>query len=86
MTKAANYLGLPIVSGNVSFYNETNNINIPPTPQIGAVGVIDNYERTVSYNSYFDKDNIPEPFVNDFPNQLFIPDETVKKILINKSK
>ena len=33
---------------------------------------------------YFDKSNIPNPFVEDFPNELFIPDDKVKKMIINK--
>ncbi len=32
---------LPVVSGNVSFYNETDGRSIPPTPVIGAVGIIE---------------------------------------------
>ena len=31
---------LPVVSGNVSLYNETNGVAIPPTPAIGGVGLI----------------------------------------------
>jgi phosphoribosylformylglycinamidine synthase len=38
---AALALGLPVVSGNVSFYNETAGQPIPPTPTIGAVGVLE---------------------------------------------
>jgi phosphoribosylformylglycinamidine synthase len=34
-------LDFPVVSGNVSFYNETNGEGIMPTPVIGGVGVID---------------------------------------------
>ena len=37
-------LDFPVVSGNVSFYNETNGAAIQPTPAIGAVGVIDNID------------------------------------------
>jgi phosphoribosylformylglycinamidine synthase len=33
-------LDYPVVSGNVSLYNETNGVGIPPTPAIGGVGVI----------------------------------------------
>ena len=33
---------------------------------------------------YFDKNNIPDPFVDDFPNELFIPDGEVRKIIVNK--
>ncbi len=39
--EACRALDMPIVSGNVSLYNETNGIAIPPTPAIGAVGLID---------------------------------------------
>jgi phosphoribosylformylglycinamidine synthase subunit PurL len=32
---------LPVVSGNVSLYNETSERNIPPTPVVGMVGLLD---------------------------------------------
>jgi phosphoribosylformylglycinamidine synthase len=38
-------LGTPIVSGNVSFYNETEERNIPPTPTIAMVGLLEDVER-----------------------------------------
>jgi phosphoribosylformylglycinamidine synthase II len=38
--EAAQALDFPIVSGNVSLYNETQGAGIPPTPAIGGVGVI----------------------------------------------
>ena len=41
MAAACVALDFPVVSGNVSFYNETERRNIPPTPQIGGVGLID---------------------------------------------
>ena len=37
---ACNALGVPIVSGNVSFYNETDGRSIPPTPTIAMVGLL----------------------------------------------
>ncbi len=37
-------LDMPIVSGNVSLYNETDGSAILPTPTIGAVGLINDYE------------------------------------------
>ena len=40
-------LDMPIVSGNVSLYNETNGVAILPTPTIGAVGLMDDVEKTV---------------------------------------
>ena len=40
MGEAAAALDFPVVSGNVSLYNETNGVAIPPTPAIGGVGLI----------------------------------------------
>ena len=40
--QACTYLDYPVVSGNVSFYNETQNKAISPTPAIGGVGLIKN--------------------------------------------
>jgi phosphoribosylformylglycinamidine synthase subunit PurL len=37
-------LGTPVVSGNVSFYNETEGRSIPPTPMIAMVGALDDVE------------------------------------------
>ncbi len=44
MKQACSYLNFPVVSGNVSFYNETQNKAISPTPTIGAVGLIKNLD------------------------------------------
>ena len=38
---ACEHLKVPIVSGNVSFYNETNGLSIYPTPMLGMVGLIE---------------------------------------------
>ena len=43
--EACSELDFPVVSGNVSFYNETNGKSIQPTPQIGGVGIIDNLSK-----------------------------------------
>ncbi|MCU0895618.1 MAG: phosphoribosylformylglycinamidine synthase subunit PurL [Rhodospirillales bacterium] len=48
MADACRALDFPVVSGNVSFYNETNGVSIPPTPTIGGVGLIEDYERRAS--------------------------------------
>ena len=40
ITEASKYLDYPVVSGNVSFYNETKDKGIKPTPAIGGVGLI----------------------------------------------
>ncbi|MCH8111782.1 MAG: phosphoribosylformylglycinamidine synthase subunit PurL [Proteobacteria bacterium] len=39
--EACRALDFPVVSGNVSFYNETTGQAIQPTPQIGGIGLID---------------------------------------------
>ena len=46
--EASAYLNFPVVSGNVSFYNQTKDIGIKPTPAIGGVGLIKNYENMVT--------------------------------------
>ncbi|MCC0807994.1 phosphoribosylformylglycinamidine synthase subunit PurL [Methylobacterium sp. W2] len=38
-------LDFPVVSGNVSLYNETNGVGILPTPTIGGVGLLDDVTR-----------------------------------------
>ena len=46
MAEACTALDYPVISGNVSLYNETNGIAIPPTPAIGGVGLIDHVQHT----------------------------------------
>jgi phosphoribosylformylglycinamidine synthase len=41
MSEACAALDFPVVSGNVSFYNETNGQGILPTPAVGGVGLMD---------------------------------------------
>ncbi len=43
--EACTALGFPIVSGNVSLYNETNGQGILPTPTIGGVGLIADWSK-----------------------------------------
>jgi phosphoribosylformylglycinamidine synthase len=45
MAEACRALEFPVISGNVSLYNETNGQAILPTPAIGGVGIIDDIER-----------------------------------------
>ena len=40
ISDACRALGTPVVSGNVSFYNETDGRAIPPTPTVGMVGLM----------------------------------------------
>ncbi len=47
---ACEALEFPIVSGNVSLYNETNGQGILPTPSIGGVGLIDDLNASMTLN------------------------------------
>ena len=51
ISEASKYLDYPVVSGNVSFYNETENRAISPTPTIGGVGLIKNLDNMMT-NSF----------------------------------
>jgi phosphoribosylformylglycinamidine synthase len=48
MRDACSALKVPVVSGNVSFYNETDGTPIHPTPTVGMVGLLRNVERVVT--------------------------------------
>ena len=48
--EACKYLEYPVVSGNVSFYNQTKEIGIKPTPAIGGVGLIKDYKKMITMN------------------------------------
>jgi len=51
MAEACQALDFPVVSGNVSLYNETNGAAIPPTPTVGAVGLIADYAVRADFSS-----------------------------------
>jgi phosphoribosylformylglycinamidine synthase len=42
-------LDFPVVSGNVSLYNETSGVGIPPTPTVGAVGLLPDYAKRMGF-------------------------------------
>jgi phosphoribosylformylglycinamidine synthase len=48
MRAACTALKVPVVSGNVSFYNETDGTAIYPTPTIGMVGLLPRVDRVVT--------------------------------------
>ena len=48
ISQASKYLDFPIVSGNVSFYNETKKKAISPTPTIGGVGLLKNLDKMMN--------------------------------------
>jgi phosphoribosylformylglycinamidine synthase len=45
IAQAAEALGIPVVSGNVSLYNDTDGRSIPPTPVVGCVGLVADVTR-----------------------------------------
>ena len=45
MALACEALGVPVVSGNVSLYNDTDGRSIPPTPVVGCVGLVPDVRR-----------------------------------------
>jgi phosphoribosylformylglycinamidine synthase subunit PurL len=47
MSEACLALDTPVVSGNVSFYNESAGVDILPTPVVGMVGVVESLERVI---------------------------------------
>ncbi|WP_426051280.1 phosphoribosylformylglycinamidine synthase subunit PurL [Brevundimonas sp. SL161] len=51
MAEACRELDFPVVSGNVSLYNETNGVAIPPTPTVGAVGLLTNYDIVTGFST-----------------------------------
>ena len=57
ISEASEYLKFPVVSGNVSFYNQTKDEGIKPTPSIGGVGLIKDYKKMITMN-FKEIDNI----------------------------
>ncbi len=45
IAEASRVLAMPVVSGNVSFYNETDGRAVQPAPTIGAIGLVDDLDR-----------------------------------------
>jgi len=58
MAEACRALDFPVVSGNVSLYNETAGVAIPPTPTVGAVGLLDNYDLRMSFLGAVEDDGL----------------------------
>ncbi|MGI6045554.1 MAG: phosphoribosylformylglycinamidine synthase subunit PurL [Eggerthellaceae bacterium] len=48
LAEATKFFGIPVISGNVSFYNESFGKPIYPTPTMGTVGVMDDYRAFVT--------------------------------------
>ncbi len=58
ISQACEAFGVPVVSGNVSFYNESNGAAIYPTPTIGMVGTLDDVTKTCESGFRSDGDRI----------------------------
>jgi len=58
MADAARALDIPVISGNVSLYNETNGEAIWPTPVAGVVGLIDDVDHVVPMGFQDDGDDV----------------------------
>jgi len=58
MADAAKALGTPVISGNVSFYNEGDKGAIYPTPVIGMVGIINGKEKRYMTQHFKDKGDV----------------------------
>ncbi|MCC6712020.1 MAG: phosphoribosylformylglycinamidine synthase subunit PurL [Candidatus Dadabacteria bacterium] len=68
MAEAAIVLDTPIVSGNVSFYNQTEDRAIFPTPTIGMVGLIDDAERRLT--QWFENEGDVVAFLGETKEEL----------------
>lgn len=58
LSEACRAFDTPVISGNVSFYNENPKGAIDPTPMVGMVGVIDDADRRVTQEFKKEKDAI----------------------------
>jgi phosphoribosylformylglycinamidine synthase len=56
MAEACRALDMPVVSGNVSLYNETNGVAIPPTPAVGAVGLLEDLTKRAGIGGLEEED------------------------------
>ena len=65
MSEACGEFDLPVVGGNVSLYNESQGMNIDPTPIVGVIGVIDNLDYPPPGQKWVEGDRLivigPEP-------------------------
>ncbi len=58
MAEACKVLDFPVVSGNVSLYNETDGRAIPPTPAVGGLGLIPDMDKRADFGGVEDGDVI----------------------------
>ena len=58
MSTACEALGIPVIGGNVSFYNASSGVDIHPTPVVGVLGLIDNLEQLLPGARFADGESI----------------------------
>jgi phosphoribosylformylglycinamidine synthase len=58
MAEACRVLDFPVVSGNVSLYNETDGVGIPPTPVVGGIGLIDDLSKIATLKGAQENDKL----------------------------
>ena len=61
---ACRALNTPVTGGNVSLYNETNGAAIPPTPTVGAVGLMTEYSLRADFSGMKAGDTLRPPFAS----------------------
>jgi len=71
----------PVVSGNVSFYNETNGKGIYPTPMIGMVGVVD--DLSCVNNQWFKNDGDTVALIGDISDEKVLTQSEYLRIIHN---
>lgn len=77
-------LNTPVVSGNVSLYNQTNGKDIYPTPSIAAVGVIQNAKDTLK--GEFDTENLSVYEIKAKDSKKYFGGSLVSKLCGNSIK
>ncbi len=82
ITEASKYLNFPVVSGNVSFYNETNDKGIKPTPAIGGIGLIKDYKNMIT----MDLKNIGNPVYIIGKTEGHLDQSIFAKDILNEKK
>ncbi len=77
IAQAAEALGIPVVSGNVSLYNDTDGRSIPPTPVVGCVGLVPDVRRVPQRWRRGDKVSV----VRTSSNSLFLDLEEEARLI-----
>jgi len=68
MGEICSYLNIPMPSGNVSFYNETEKGSIPPTPVVLGVGIVDDIRNCVTVD--LKKEGNPLYLIGETKNEM----------------